>query len=583
MHLPPWVSRTAALAVVVGIVSIGPATTAFADAGPIIHDAGVAIKDGKSVYVDPNAVGSGLTNDDVSKLDSLIANGPHPIYIAVLPIDVRNEVPKAANLPRALYDATDLPGVYAVVAPGVFLAHATERAGVPNADDLARQAYNATERNGRQDVPAELMKFVQLVEAQPVAANSVTMGKPPPWGFIIGGVLAVIVAGVVLFFVLRTRRSHKDDADALKRARSTLDGEIRALNSDITAFNANTPEATAALARAVSLSDSATTALSEATSLEDVNAARTTYNQAHAALEEARRPNGARSARHDNGGTTVNTPACRTSGSSLPFRPNPALRRRPTAAMSAAGGRPAPSHTVNYTNSYRHGYRGTFSPTCYPGTGFGYYPDFGSWGYWGLNGLFVADTLGVVDPRTGMNLIDEAWFIEAGDGFGFGFVDPFGRVAPTFNPLLVEDPFLARTVTVADMMTAEAVVDIAALELAADIDRDDWHPDYQGEPGYQDDMTGQAGGVVDQQQYDQSQADGVDGQQEDDDQDQGTDDGNQYEDEDDSDQYPDDKDQDAGGYDDSQQGGGYDNQDPNQNYDDDGGFDNSDYNDQGGF
>src|SRR5690348_14288888 len=79
---------------------------AQAAAGPIITQAGNALKS-TNIYLDSRAELK-LTGDQVYQLKAAM-NGPHSIFVAVLPNSAIGEVGGENNLPNALATATNRP------------------------------------------------------------------------------------------------------------------------------------------------------------------------------------------------------------------------------------------------------------------------------------------------------------------------------------------------------------------------------------------------------------------------------------------------------------------------------------------
>jgi hypothetical protein len=363
----------AATAILLGVAI--PASAVPTSHG-ILASAGQALHN-TSVYVAPGA-SPALTSSEVSSLQKQIAAGRHPVYIAVLPEAVKNEVGTPDHLIPALIDATRLSGVYAASAGPVFRAGESSQGGVPNAATYASNAYNDAHTAGLYPM---LKNFVTQVEGAPVLVGGVTKkpSKPFPWlaVFLPIGLVLLLLLGAFVWWRRRKQAAEVDNqrGDLTSKIYS-LQGKINGITDigDTAAYNA----ALDLVQRAAQRAESATT-------FAHLSAADALYEEAFANYRVANR------AMADTAATTkMSTPK---PGKVVPKTELP----EPTQKLSRT------------QNEYRSGYDGPITQSCYPGYGYGYYPGYG-YGYIGFDGNFM---MGVLEGELLAETFDN-------DGYGGG-------------------------------------------------------------------------------------------------------------------------------------------------------------------
>jgi hypothetical protein len=195
------------------------------------------------VYVEPGAERA-LTAAEADRLRSLIRSGNEPVYVAVLPASVLQDVGLTANdLPGRIAKDVGLAGTYAVVVGSSFRATSTS---LPSSQ-VARIATVAIQQHGSQGTAAVLDAFVRQVQAVrtgssggvPAPATGVpSKGRGSSTGLVVvAGLVVLVVAG----FMLVGRGRRRREQVAVDETRSQLRAEAQALGDDVIALE---PEVT---------------------------------------------------------------------------------------------------------------------------------------------------------------------------------------------------------------------------------------------------------------------------------------------------------------------------------------------------
>lgn len=366
---------------VAGIASA--ATSSQSQPQPILASAAKALRS-DYVYVHPNITNAGLTNDHVDTLTDMIENGKgkHPVFIAVLPATVINEVRGIeAQLPKRLYELTNREGVFVVWADtpdGGMVTYSTPSSGVPQALKISSASYK------KGDAFGSLETFVKDVEEVPLAVNSVAIAKPFPWVWAIGIPVVLLVVLGLLAFLTVNRRKLTGDKEALERKLTSLQNDI----FDLPVY-ANSAAITA-LEKARRLLSSAQELIKTANTRPDLNEVDGLHKQAQASVDEA--------ARLERDGTDKSTAAWTSPSTYRPVGDTlPPYSGTSELTDEVSAHRPQPRRTVRVANHYDpsfydSGYSGRYYSNNYPGYGYGDYGDRG-WGYYDRNNSFVEGML----------------------------------------------------------------------------------------------------------------------------------------------------------------------------------------------
>ncbi|MCW2950324.1 MAG: hypothetical protein JWN41_1337, partial [Thermoleophilia bacterium] len=179
-----------------------PASAAYVD------DVAAAWHD-DPVYVDDSQRDVVSTSDE-RELESRIAQGDEPVFVAVLPESARGEAGgTTVGLLRELAQREGSRATYAAIVGDQFRAGSTDAI---DASQLAAAAFSAHRSEG---APAVLGNFVDRVEQQRASGRaSSNSGSRGGGGFGVGGLFVLGMFGLALFAIVR----------ALRRARQAVTG-----------------------------------------------------------------------------------------------------------------------------------------------------------------------------------------------------------------------------------------------------------------------------------------------------------------------------------------------------------------------
>jgi hypothetical protein len=202
-----------------------------AAAGTIIDTAAAALRQDR-LYVAPGAEGP-FGADEQEQIRQRLDQADTPIYIAILPDSVRQEVPgeDVNRVPYELRVATGEPGTYAAVVGTRFRAGSTEIGS-----EAGRIASTVAARH-RTDPPTALLAFIDEVEV--AASGEVPAADRSGGGGGFGSVpwllLLIGVGGVALLARSQYRRKEQARAEAedLARVRQTVDEDITAYGEQL--------------------------------------------------------------------------------------------------------------------------------------------------------------------------------------------------------------------------------------------------------------------------------------------------------------------------------------------------------------
>lgn len=323
---------------------------------------------GHSLRSDPVYVASPvISQQQADELRQIIRGGVRPLFIAVLPgANLRPDHINANLLPAAVGRATGLSGTYAVVAGRVFRAASSRSANFSVAGSLATEAFQVQRPQG---VFAVLKDFARRVEARPAKHASVW-----PW---VLAVLALITLGLIAAYVWYHRR-------ALRARKDGLAQDIADVQEDVNGLIVSDDTATSnAASRANVTLNQAAVALRGAQNHLDLDNVEKLVDRARSAVKDR-----AATELHDfrsRSRVDTSTQEGFMQTSEIKTKAAEALKTRTAATHAprqpvAEAQRPRPAMTINVN-------------TPYNGSGLGYYPMYGGWGYWGPGGNFVTDLI----------------------------------------------------------------------------------------------------------------------------------------------------------------------------------------------
>src|SRR4051812_14287420 len=194
-------------------------------AGPIVERAATALAN-DPVYVDPQAEHALSAADEQRLQNEIEQQGKGPIYVAVLPnAAVAEAGGDALGVLDELEKSVGGRGVYAVVAGDHFRAESTDL-GSGKAGDLATDAFNEHRSEG---VEAVLVDFVDRVGEQRSG------GGDGGGGGLLGriGLFPILVVGGIAFFLFRSRRRRRVQADEAAAVKAAAREDLVALADDV--------------------------------------------------------------------------------------------------------------------------------------------------------------------------------------------------------------------------------------------------------------------------------------------------------------------------------------------------------------
>jgi hypothetical protein len=165
------------------------------------------------VYVAPNAtekVDAGRIRHEIAK------QHPGPMFVAVVP-DVGGDPDQAL---RTLIDDEHRDGTYALIEGNHFRAASNT---VPGSGELATEAIDA---HGSEGATATLVDFVDRVAQRRAHPDSSPSGSG--WVF-----PALLVGGLALFLILRSRGRHRQNAAELADVKQVAHDDLIALADDV--------------------------------------------------------------------------------------------------------------------------------------------------------------------------------------------------------------------------------------------------------------------------------------------------------------------------------------------------------------
>lgn len=193
------------------------------------------------VYADPTAQNP-ISQSEAVSLRNQINSGGVPIYIAVLPQSVADNVGGSADAVLVqLKDAVARNGVYAVIVGNAFRAGSTDTRYPVR--DLATSVFNQYKADGPYAVLTNFTaQTIDMVKGG--GGGGVAPAKTGPSGWFVLGVLIIIgcIAALVIFFLVR-----KAKADRLRRVaeiRVAIDEDVTALGEKLSTVDVNDPALT---------------------------------------------------------------------------------------------------------------------------------------------------------------------------------------------------------------------------------------------------------------------------------------------------------------------------------------------------
>ncbi len=279
--------RAGILAVVLALVIQPPSASAAAS---VVEEASAALRS-DFVYVHPDARAA-FSQDQEEEVRQRIAQAQAgPIYVAVLPDSARREAGGSARkLSRRIGNMVRQRGTYVVVVGGEIAALST--AVRDTAPDLAEEVNRSRAGEG----PGPLvLDFVDRLDR--VAEGGSEPGSEPSdsggglFGF--GGVLALLLGGGFVAFVLSRRRKRQREQRELEEVRKValedliaLGEGVQALDMDLERPSAN-PAARQDYVRALECYERATKELDEARRPQDVQTVTATLDEGRYAIAAA--------------------------------------------------------------------------------------------------------------------------------------------------------------------------------------------------------------------------------------------------------------------------------------------------------
>jgi hypothetical protein len=354
------------LAFVIGAVMVPVAT-----AGPIIDKAASALRS-DPVYIADDSVG--FSQDQIAEMRQQIKDGSRPVFVAVLPAAAVDEAGGDTRLVSAVGTATGLSGTYVVLAGSKFRVKSSNSANFPQAEGIAGHDFQKYKGDGK---VAVVMHTVQDIVNYKVATvtpgangpegrggSSKDSGGFPWWIVILLGAIA-LVAGV--WGLLR-----RSGSQSKFRARKTaLESRLYENDYGVTVKGA---AANGHLQSALSLKDSAATALAGAQTMDDLDAVESLLDKSEGHYRDAL----AESRSDDPEPAPVSaSPARSRQKRSSRAKTKTTARSKPVPL----GQRPQPTQTATNVN------------VPGGGMGYGYYPGYGGWGYFDPLGYFILGEL----------------------------------------------------------------------------------------------------------------------------------------------------------------------------------------------